>query len=381
MESRETETLPNLPQGAIHPLDDYVTSLRVMGNDVDYPLPPQTASFTLGAESHCDVVVPSAHVSGVHCLLTRRGGRIRVADQHSHNGTYFLNRREQQFDIGPGDVFSASAIQFLAMTRDMRATRDVLAEIASTDQNEPGRFVDEILASTMRGPHVMIIGEPGCDQERLALSLHRASMRRAKFIEVGDVPTDRKLQRKIVDDACNGAVCVTLKGQSERLDEAFLSMLLSNDFRVRLFVLAPTLSAANNALGFHVVSRMLQIPLLPIRERAGDVPALLDRILAARNSALRFSDLKMENQQELLKHTWPQNFVELRDVAVRLVALHEHGSAKRAATVLGLPRSTFQYWVNRMKLVLPLAESHAGAKTSPAANQTSPAANLVRSQA
>lgn len=356
MDLRDTETLPNLPQGGSHPTDDYVTSLRIVGGDIEYVLPSSQTTFTLGADPSCDVVVNSSHVSGVHCLLTRRGGRIRVVDQQSHNGTYFLSRRETQFDIGPGDIFVAAGTPFLAMTHHMGEVRDVLAEVASTDQNEPERFVDEILATAMRGPHVMIVGEPGCDQERLARSLYHASRWSTKFIELPEVPADRRQQRKLLDEASHGAICMTLKDRGAPMDETFLSMLLSTDFRVRLFVLAPMLSVANNALGFHVVSRMLQIPILPIRERIGQVPALLDRILSERGSSLRFADLKEVNQRALLRHGWPQNFVELRDFATRLIALAKHDSVKRAAATLEIPRSSLQYWLTRMKLKLPLSD-------------------------
>jgi FHA domain len=354
MESRDTETLPNLPQGAGLQTDDDVTSLRVVGRDVEYSLSPHKVSFTLGADPSCDVVVNDSHVSGVHCLLTRRGGRLRVTDQHSHNGTYFMSRREDRFDIGPGDVFSAAGTPFLAMTKNMREAREVVAEIASTDQNEPRRFLDEILSASMRGPHVVIVGEQGSDQERLALSLHYASRWRAKMIEIGSIPSDRRMQKKLLDEASNGAICMSLKAPGDPLDEAFLSMLLSTDYRVRLFVLAPMMSTANNALGFLVVARMLQILIPPIRERAGQVPSILDRNLYARGSPLRFADLQPPNQNALLRYTWPANFVELRDVAKRLVALHEHGSVKRAAVALGMARSTLQYWFKSMALELPL---------------------------
>jgi FHA domain len=358
METRDTVTLPNLPQEGNK--DDYVTALRIVGLGIEYPLSPSQTIFTLGASPSCDIVIDNGHVSAVHCLLTRRGGRIRVVDQQSHNGTYFRTRRDPKFDIGPGDAFAVAGTQLLAMTADMSEAREVLAEIASTDQNEPERFVDDILAASMRGPHVMIIGEPGCDQERLALALHHLSRWKTKLIEINDVPADRKWQRKLLDEACNGAICVTLKGRGVPMDETFLSMLLSTDFRIRLFVLAPMMSVANNALGFHVVSRMLQIPLLPIRERIGHVPALLDRIMEARRSPLRFADLRSENQNALLRHGWPENFIELRDAATRLIALDARGSVKSAAASLRMARTTLQYWVNGMKLELPLT-SHSEA--------------------
>jgi pSer/pThr/pTyr-binding forkhead associated (FHA) protein len=349
---RETESLPDQPMAAAAG-PDLITALRIIGRDVEHPLLKDKMSFSVGSSAGCDVAIDNPHVSGLHCSLNRRGQRIRIIDQHSRNGTFFQGRREQSFDIGPGDLFTVASLTFLALNDEMRIARSTMMEIMGQDQ---AANVDGLLSIAVKGQNVLISGEPGCDQIRLARAIHRASPRgHAPFLEISDLPTDRIAQRAILDATRHGTLMLTLKTSAPTADDAFRSMLLSADFHIRLMVSAPSIAVAVGWLGLDAVSRMSQVLLRPLRERAGEVPSLLDRMFIERRASFRIADFRAHNQQALCEHNWPMNFTELREAADRLIALATHESVTKAAAALEIPRTTLLYWAEeKLRLELPL---------------------------
>ncbi len=349
----ETETLPEMQRTAIAASADPITALRIVGREVEYPLLAGHAIFTLGSLPSCDLHIESKHISGFHCSLQRKGQRLRVTDQQSHNGTYFGGRREQSFDIGPGDMFTVASTTLVALNEEMRQVRPTLIEILGGDRRAA---VDELVFSSGRGQHLILLGEEGCEQGRLARAIHQASPRRYRpLLELSEVPSERAAQRAILDGAHNGGLLLSLKERTAPPDDAFRSMLLSADFRVRLYVAAPSLAVAVAVFGFDAITRMIQVPLRPLRERAGDLPWLLDRIFHERQVKLRTADLRLVNQRALEDHGWPQNFRELREAAHRLIALSAHETVAKAAEALEMPRTTLLYWVEeKMRFELPL---------------------------
>lgn len=93
---------------------DDITALRVYDGDVEYEL-PRRPTCTLGASRNCDLPVPGSDLSAMHCLLERKGSRLRAYDQHSTNGMFFGGRRVDVIDLYPGDTFTPAPVTFLAM--------------------------------------------------------------------------------------------------------------------------------------------------------------------------------------------------------------------------------------------------------------------------
>jgi pSer/pThr/pTyr-binding forkhead associated (FHA) protein len=349
---RETESLPDQPTSAAAG-PDLITALRVVGREPEFPLLNDQRTFSLGSATSCDIVLDHPHISGFHCSLNRRGQRIRITDQHSRNGTVFGGRREQSFDIGPGDTFTVASSTLLALNDEMRLSRSTLIEVLGFD--DPAT-VDGLLATAVKGQHLIFSGEPGCDQLRLARAVHHASQRsHYPVFEVVNFPTERSAQRAILDAARNGTLMLTLKESSSPPDDAFRAMLLSADFRVRLLVSAPSISVVVHSLGLDAVSRMQQVRLRPLRERVSEIASLLDRMFVERRASVRVADFRRKNQQALQAHSWPLNIMELREAADRLVALAVHESVTKAAAALEIPRTTLLYWAEeKMHLELPL---------------------------
>lgn len=361
--SPKTASLPDLPPIAARNDVDVVIALREMERDCEHILPIDRVNFTIGTAPTNDVKVTDRYVSAHHCLMARRGTRLRVVDQDSHNGTYFCGRRERTFDVGPGDVFKVAGVSLLVTTREMQATRAVLSEVVDVGASArtSTETIDWLLASVMKGSHILMLGEPACDQERLARAIHAAShLRWATFQQSSIFPSERQEQRRMLDKARNTSLFFALRPDSTPPDEAFRSMLLSADFCVRLLVSAPSLAVAVSCFGMEATSRMQQILICPVRERMGQVPLLLDRFLEEQGSLLRVADLTKANQQALLSHKWPENLEGLHDAAARMAALAKQGSMRKAAQVLGMARTTLQSWLDRLLLELPLDGKAAG---------------------
>jgi FHA domain len=349
---RETHTLPE-QQRLMAAGSDLIIALRVMGRDTEYSLPAEKSCFSLGSSVGCDLPLPSEYVSNLHCVLNRRGRRLRIIDQHSHNGTFFSGRREDTFDIGPGDTFTVASIVLFALDHEMQSARPIVAEIVGSDY---AAAIDELLVMVMKGQNLLFLGESGSDQARLTQAIHQASPRRhAAIVEVSEFPQDRHAQRGILDRARDGSVLLHLNEHTDAPDEAFRSMLLSSDFRLRLYVSASSVKAAVNCLGLEAVSRMAQIRLRPLRERSGELPTLLDRMLVERRATFRAAEISAANEHRLMTYGWPQNFHEFREAVDKLIVLATHESLGKAAAALDMPRTTLQYWVEeRMRLELPL---------------------------
>lgn len=342
-----------LPEGARPPsLDgpDLVTALRVHGGTTETVLLAKQATFTVGSSPSCDVVLESPYVSSLHVLLERRGQRIRVHDQNSRNGVFFAGRREPSFDIGPGDVFTVATTQLLALNEDMRLARPAIAEIVGFDR---GELPDEILIAALRGGPLAIVGEAGCEHDRLAELVHATSLRRrGPLVHEAPMPSSRIEHRRLIDRAKNGTLILDVADQS--VDPALLSLATTPEYRVRPVLVATSLEAAVERLGAATLSRMQHIQLRPLRERASDVPGLIDRMFLAHRASLRFTDLTQPNRDALLRHHWPANLHELRETVERLAALAEHKTIRKTSTALRIPRSTLQDWADRVGLSVPV---------------------------
>ncbi len=364
----KTRTLPDSQQGAWFEGPDVVTMLRVFGTDREFELPRDKKSFTLGSSPDCDIAIPEKFLSSVHCLIARRGQGLRVHDQGSYNGTFYGGRRESVFDLRPGETFTAASIRFLALNDEMKLAYPVLADLLGSEDEHDLRTSaefdaspsDVILAATS-GTNLIILGERGCEQERLARTIHGISLLRARdVVELDRVPDDRIEQRKILDRASRSTLVLSIPAKAQGIqvvDAAFASMLFSPSYHVRVIAIAPTIARANDVIGEAHVRSMRNIVVRPFAQRPTAIPRALDRLFVERASALRFSELTASNQAALLAFLWPENFTDLRIAADRLVAIVRDRSILKASKAIGVSTSTLHYWFNQVGLSLPLVHA------------------------
>lgn len=336
---------------------DVVTSLRIHDGDREYAL-PLMATFTLGASRSCDVPVRGRDLSALHCAFVRTGTRLRVYDQHSTNGLYAGGRRVEAIDLYPGDTFTAAPVTFLAMNEEMRAQRPVIADLVGIGVTPtPDRI---LIDAVKQSSHLLLTGEAGCDLDRLARAIHAVSLRRSRrLVELAAMPEDREAQRDVLRRAARSTLLIRLDLIKAPLDPAFASMAFSPDHHIRVIAIAPTRGAARRWLAIEDAAPLTELEIRPLAMRSGELPDLLDHLLAERLAGFRFADLAPANRDALCRHGWRGNFIALRLAADRLAAIArvpgwEAMSWPERSAAVGIPKTTIFEWFNGLGLTSPL---------------------------
>lgn len=350
-----TETLPQSKRNGLEGPDP-ITALRIRGADVEYVMLAGQPRFALGSLASCEIFIDRRYISSLHAMLERRENRIRVFDV-SKNGIVFRGRFEKQFDIGPGDSFSIGDTTCYVLNDEMRLARPVLTEVLGAQRFEA---IDDLTMAAMHGDHVLLLGEPGNDQERLARAIHSASLRRRHHFVRAFPDEDGRLDRQLISYAERGTLWLDLEPARINIDPDFIEQLLLPDANVRVVISARTLDITRKCVGIDLVGRAHQVAIPPLRERAGEIAALLERSFIERRSSLRLADFTERNQAALLAYKWPSNLEELRNTADRLVQLAPFTKERAAAIALKIPRTTLQRWLDSLGLELPLLRTVNG---------------------
>jgi len=319
------------------------------------------SKFTFGTAPGCDICVERRHVSHSHALLERRADRIQVTDLESKNGIVFQGRKRKQFEIGSGDAFSIDETVFYALNDEMRLSRPLVSEVLGPQRMAA---IDDLLMEAVHGRHVFLRAEPGCDQERLGRAVHRMSLRRRhRFVIAQPGAHDSAPVPQLVANARNGTLLLRLDATGAKLDPAFVEALLSPDANVRAILCARSLKEAIDGVTETLASSAYRVEIPPVRERSGEIAAILEGWFIDRQSRLRFSDFTNENQAALRAYRWPENLEELREAADLLIQLAPHQSERQAAQEVNIPRSNVKRWLDARNLTLPLLREPA-AKSS-----------------
>lgn len=353
----QTPPLAAPRRGAWFEGPDVVTALREYDGAFEREL-PRHGSFTLGSSRRCDLALPGRDLSAIHCMLERRGTRLRVHDQHSTNGTYFAGRRIDVIDLEPGDVFTPAPVSLFALNDEMRVHRPVIAEIlGSGHATTPDRLLFDAVKTAN---HMLLTGEHGSDQDRLAHAIHAVSLRRLEqLVQVSAVPTDRAAQRALVDQAARSTLVLSLETGAPPLDPTFCSLVFSPSFHIRVIAIAASTSVARRALPHELVEQMQHVWVRPLALRVGEIPALLDRLLVERGASFRLADLRDANRDALCRLDWRDNLVGLRLAADRLTAISrvarwEQLDWRERAAAVGMAKSTLYDWFVTCGLSFPL---------------------------
>lgn len=355
----DTEPLREQPEAWIEG-PDIVTALRVFDGEREYQLPRKTA-FTLGASRSCDLSIPERGLSALHCAFVRKGARLRVIDQHSTNGMFSNGRRVETIDLYPGETFIAAPLTFIALNDEMSKQRPVIADVLGNFTPTP----DRILVDAVKSSHPLLFtGEAGCDLDRLAGAIHAVSLRRnLPLVQIAEPPADRGAQLDLLRRAARSTLVIDLDAIETPLDPTFCTMAFAPEYHIRMIVIAPTATIARKLLAIDAVERLQHIWVRPLGMRPGDIPYLLDQVLADRGAEFRLSDLTPQNHDALCSHEWRENFDGLRFAADRLIAISRISSWEamnwqERSTALAVPKTTLFQWFNSLGLTSPLFSRH-----------------------
>ena len=224
---------------------------------------------------------------------------------------------------------------------------------------------------------ILLEGETGTGKEVSAEAIHKGSPRRDKpflVVDCGAMPpnlleselfghergafTGAISSRQGVFEAANGGtVFLDEIGElSIDLQPKLLRVLERREVRRvgtnnHVPVNVRLIAATNKSLREHVAAHkfrsdlyyrlaVVEVKLPPLRERAGDLPLLVDHIV--RNlSAVDETTLSVVRSTQFLgalaQHNWPGNIRELRNYLERSVALHDFAPPRSASGVVSAP--------------------------------------------
>lgn len=139
-------------------------------------------TLVIGSDLHCDVVIDLPMISGIHCSVMRRGGKVIVRDLKSTNGTYVnFVRLRNPAQITPRDL--------VILGRDKRLKL-------------PSLF----FPASQRDQHVVFIGRS--DQCEMRVDDHTVSSYHARLVCQADSLTLEDL------DSTNGTSLVDQRGRT-----------------------------------------------------------------------------------------------------------------------------------------------------------------------
>src|ERR1041384_8208729 len=89
--------------------------------------------------------------------------------------------------------------------------------------------------------------------------------------------------RQELRDSCNGTVLVHMH-QKGKLDARLVAVLVDPDARLRLVLCARSLDKAEESFPAAVINDEKKIKIPPLRERAAEIPELMDQWFIGRRS-------------------------------------------------------------------------------------------------
>ncbi len=338
------------------------------------PVPIGTRPCIIGRGGHCTIILDDPRVSMSHCELVATDRGVRLSDLGSRNGTVVNQVRLERH----------SSV-YLTIDSRIRCGQTWLAFRAEGVEQVPlstsrsfgplvGRSVAmrRIFAQLAKiAPYdlsVLITGETGTGKELVAQAIHQASARRGgPFITVDctTIPTSLAESKLFGHEkgAFTGAVgrhvspFVEANGGTIFFDElgelpADLQPKLlralearqiqsvgSNRFQaIDVRVIAATrrdLHAEMNAqrfrddLYYRFAQIVVEVP--PLRERPEDVPELVAAFLAGAGDPAGLQRIDKPSMDHLLRHDWPGNARELRNVVIAAHVQSEGGPIDFAA--------------------------------------------------
>jgi len=366
-----TETYPADKRTGYLAGTDLITALRIHGTPIELPLLSGQLVATLGRSG--DLRVDHPYLAAVHVRLERVSGnwlRVENISADRKNPLIVDHHEVSQCYIKPGDQFRIGDTTYFALNEEMRLARRSVTEILGETRDTQ---IDDCLiaAAADADRHVVLIGEPGSDQQRLAGAIHWASTRRHnRFVEVASTRTPGTADLQLLRDARDGTLLLWLPVRG-KFDQTFISCALAPHAKVRLIICTTSLGKVDGSIPGATADGAARFTIAPLRERKEDIPVLMDRWFIQDRSKLRFRTLAPAIQDKLISHRWPRNLQELQAAAHHLILLTHYRSEREAERDASITRSESRTWRKRLKLPLPLLPGVPDSSTASHAITTS----------
>ena len=111
--------------------------LVCMGSNVGHRYPVGTTELTIGRSDRCDIRIEDDRVSSRHAELVRRGGRYRIYDLGSSNGTLVNAQRVDEIDLRDGDLIQVGYTVFRYVSAEALELRPQQSGMREAEQQQP----------------------------------------------------------------------------------------------------------------------------------------------------------------------------------------------------------------------------------------------------
>ncbi len=347
----------------------------VSGPDAGLVRDFESPVIRVGGRRAADLALSDRAVSGFHLeiQLDERGYRLRDLD--STNGTFVAGMRVNDVYVEPGAVIALGESELAFQPLDGAVARDLWRDDRFGDLVGASPVMRELFARLQRiaatDATLLVSGETGTGKDLVAEAVHRHSARAGGPFVVLDCSA---LPPNLVESelfghergaftgagtsyagaferAHGGTLFIDEIGElSAELQPKLLRAIENRRIRriggtAEIATDIRIIAATNRDLGVEV-SRgdfredlyyrlaVAQVRLPPLRERKGDIPAIVGHLLSAIPGGAEVT-LRPETLALLGRHDWPGNVRELRNVIERAVLL---GEVPGSATALGVAR-------------------------------------------
>lgn len=317
-------------------------------------------SLLIGRGRDCDVAIDSARVSRRHLEIRRNGPLLVGEDLGSRNGTYVNGDRFKKGPLGAGSLLCVGDALGLIYSRTE-------GENVGFSEIQPGVFGGHTLRRALRELErsarsrlpIVIQGESGSGKEGVARAVHQLSGATGRFVPLncGALPANlvdselfgHKRGAFTGAERSNVGLIEASDGGTLFLDEVLelplcaqaklLRVLQEGEVlplgssrpvqvKLRVVVAAQQLLASSVEKGTFredLFARLqgVTIDLPPLRERAEDIPFLLQHFLSEQFGQ-RPPIVKAPLVEALCLYSWPLNVRELLAVSKQLGVLHGH---------------------------------------------------------
>jgi transcriptional regulator of acetoin/glycerol metabolism len=305
----------------------------VEGPDAGKSIELERGSIVLGSAPDADLRLSDSSVSRAHARLVAFPDGVEVTDLGSKNGTFAAGLRIERARLAPGSELVVGRTHVRLVPRDQETaiepsenTRFGVLIGRSRAMRETFALLE--LIATKDTP-VLIEGETGTGKERAAKAIHGESHRSQGNLQIIRADSLDAAAPLLPDEVPTNVTSVLVKNAdhlSKAQQQSLMEALESNRLGVRFFATTRAdldAAAAHGRFDRALLLRLgvVRVRIPPLRERASDLPMLIEDILAELGRPV--FDLGPADLGRMQAYAWPDNVRELRTVIERAVSLEQ----------------------------------------------------------